>query len=210
MSDDEDMRFDNHVEDGLGNEDGEAKSQTSDAAKSPQKETAMDIDFDDDMSNLSDESDLSDVDEAQLANFDTSKLAIGDRPVAVDDSNVALLGVHKRKRPDGAAEEGGAKKKKRETRRAKPKKSRKRVDDDDDVVLSGGEELPEKRERKKRDKPAVEKKRTQPKKAEEDETALSPEESESCHSSSKIRHKSILIALLQGDAEPWTKLWMKR
>ena len=59
-----------------------------------------------------DDSDLSDVDEAQFLDFDPKNIAIEDRPaIAVDDFNVNLLGVHKRKRAPG--EESAKTKKKK-------------------------------------------------------------------------------------------------
>ncbi|KAL0259209.1 Transcription factor iws1 [Diplodia seriata] len=94
------------------------------------------------------ESDLSDLDEAQFEEFDPNAVALEDHPaIAVDESNVNLIGVHKRKRAAGDAEAGGEgagggkKKKKREGRRDKPKKSRKRRGEDGDAGgLSGAED----------------------------------------------------------------------
>ncbi|KAI9813982.1 MAG: Transcription factor iws1 [Pycnora praestabilis] len=105
-----------------------------------------------DMDALSeDESVLSEVDEAQFEDFDPANVAIDDRPaIAVDESNVALIGVHKRRRADGVADgDEGSRKKKREGKRDKPKKSRKKRDDDD--MFSGGEELEGKRVRKRKE-----------------------------------------------------------
>ena len=67
----------------------------------------------------------------------------------MDESNVALLGVHKRKRTE--EEERERKKKKKEGRREKPKKSKKKVGVDGDVDdddFEGGEEIDGKRARK--------------------------------------------------------------
>ncbi|KAI9822873.1 MAG: Transcription factor iws1 [Thelocarpon impressellum] len=122
---------------------------------------------------LSDDSDLSDVDEAQFEDFDPANIAIEDRPaIAVDETNIGLIGVHKRKRAEGVDGEG-AKKKKKEGRREKPKKSRKKRDDD---VFSGGEELEGKREKRK--KVTTERKeRPKPRaRSPENEDLLSPEE----------------------------------
>lgn len=109
-----------------------------------------DADAEDKGDGLSDddnESVLSDVDEAQFEDFDPNAIAIEDRPaIAVDESNVGLIGVHKRKRADGDGE--GGKRKKREGRRDKPRKSRKRRGDDDGV--SGGEDAPAAGERRSR------------------------------------------------------------
>ncbi|KAK8220695.1 hypothetical protein IWZ01DRAFT_427439 [Phyllosticta capitalensis] len=89
-----------------------------------------DPDAEDKGDDLSDaESVLSEVDEAQFEDFDPNAIAIEDRPaIAVDESNVNLIGVHKRKR-DGEAD--GGRKKRKESRREKPKKSRKRRGEDD-------------------------------------------------------------------------------
>ena len=89
------------------------------------------------------ESELEELDETQFQDFDPSALEIPAKPVAVDESNVALLGVHKRKRTE--EEERERKKKKKEGKREKPKK-KKKTDGDDDFV--GGEEIEGKRARK--------------------------------------------------------------
>lgn len=122
-----------------------------------------------------DESALSEIDEAQFEDFDPSAINIEERPVAVDETNVNLIGKHKRKRVDGV-EEGERKKKKKEGRREKPKKNRRPKDIDDDFV--GGEEIEGKRVRKKKD---VVEKRDRPRKARtpENDAELDPEESES-------------------------------
>ncbi|KAI9762991.1 MAG: Transcription factor iws1 [Chaenotheca gracillima] len=134
-------------------------------------------DLENDIADLSDESDLSDVDEAQFEDFDPANVAIDDRPaIAVDESNVGLIGVHKRKRVPGAEGEEGAKKKKKEGRREKPKKSRKKRDEDE---FSGGEELEGKRERKKKSLGGERKERAKARKATPEpdkEEELSPEE----------------------------------
>ncbi|KAK5139864.1 hypothetical protein LTR04_003295, partial [Oleoguttula sp. CCFEE 6159] len=88
---------------------------------------------------------LSEVDEAQFEDFDPANIAIEERPVVVDETNVGLLGVHKRKRD--AEGDGERKKKRKEGRREKPKKSRKKRDEEDS--FSGGEELEGKRARKR-------------------------------------------------------------
>lgn len=119
------------------------------------------------------ESELSEIDEAQFANFDPTAIAIEERPVPVDESNVNLLKAGKRKRADGEEE---TKKKRKEHRREKSKRPRRPVDEDD--KFSGGEELEGKRRRKpkdptdgeRRERPRV--RRTTP----ENEEDLSPEE----------------------------------
>ncbi|KAI9792293.1 MAG: Transcription factor iws1 [Peltula sp. TS41687] len=130
-------------------------------------------DLDNRLADLSDdESDLSEIDEAQFDDFDPTNVAVDDRPaIAVDDSNVALLGVHKRKRDEGAAdgaggtgEEGVKPKKKKEGRREKPKKNNRKNRDLEEDDFSGGEELTGKRERKKKP-PGIRKERAKPRKA---------------------------------------------
>lgn len=131
-------------------------------------------DVPEDKSDAGSESDLSDIDEAQFDDFDPANVAIEDRPaVAVDETNVALLGVHRKKQGEGEA----APKRKKEGKRAK--KSRKSIDDED--AFSGGEELQGKRERKKK---AIgeRKERAAPKqRSPERDEELSPEESKFLH-----------------------------
>ncbi|KAE9981914.1 hypothetical protein BLS_006826 [Venturia inaequalis] len=118
-----------------------------------------------------DSDDLSDVDEAQFDDFDADALALEEREqIAVDDSNVALLGVHKRKRTEAEIEEA-RKKKKKEKKRDRPKKSRRRREGSEN--FSGGEEVSGKRSRK-RDGEG----RSRSKKVPEDidESTLTPEE----------------------------------
>ncbi len=128
----------------------------------------------DDQADLSDnESALSEVDEAQFEDFDPANIAIEDRPaIAVDESNVGLIGVHKRKR----TEEGeAAKKKRKEARRDKPKKSRKRREDDEEA-FSGGEEIEGKRVRKRKEGEKKERTRVRRATPVEDDESLTPEE----------------------------------
>jgi transcription factor SPN1 len=129
--------------------------------------------FDKDDDSLSDnESVLSEVDEAQFEDFDPTAIAIEDRPqVAIDDSNVRLLGVHKRKRTEAEIEES---RKKKKNRRERPKKPRKRRDGSE--PFSGGEEIDGKRSRKRKE--GGEKSSSRPKVREEvDESELTPDES---------------------------------
>ena len=100
-----------------------------------------------------DESDLSEIDEAQFENFDPNALTIEERPAELDPDNVNAIGKFKRKRGEGEDSEKPKKKKKRD----RPKKKRR----DDDDQFSGGEEIEGKRRRKpttsgdgeKRDRP---------------------------------------------------------
>src|ERR1700760_1150495 len=106
-----------------------------------------DDDSDDDLESL-----LSEVDEAQFEDFDPSAVALADHSaIPIDESNVRLLGVHKRKRGEGETEEA-RRKKRREGKREKPKRSRKRRDGSE--PFSGGEELDGKRSRKPRAEPS--------------------------------------------------------
>lgn len=131
-------------------------------------EATEDKEVDPDLSD--NESALSDLDDEQFEDFDPANVAIDDRPaIAVDDSNVALLGVHKRKRAGG--EDGGKKKKKKEGRRDKPKKGRKRRDEDD--AFSGGEEIDGKRSRKRKEGGE---RRPRKERTRENEDNLTPEE----------------------------------
>lgn len=109
-------------------------------------ENEVDKDDDDFSDN---ESMLSDVDEAQFDDFDPTAIAVEDRPqVAVDDSNVKLLGVHKRKRTEAEIEES-RKKKRKDRAREKTRKPRKQRDGSE--PFSGGEELSGKRSRKRKE-----------------------------------------------------------
>lgn len=133
-----------------------------------------------DVDDLSDnDSVLSDVDEAQFEDFDPNQVAIEERPIAVDEDTVKLLGRHKRKRADGEVDGDGGKKKKKEGKREKVKKARKRQDSDDD--FSGGQEVEGKRVRKRKafteegGKPRKEKQKPR-KPSPENEEELDPEE----------------------------------
>jgi transcription factor SPN1 len=116
------------------------------------------------------DSDLDELDEAQFDNFDPESATINvpDQPVAVDDSNVGLLGVHKRKRAEG--EDGERKKKKKEGRREKAKKVRAGGDDEDN--FEGGPEI----EGSRRKKAGTAAKRAPRARSPENEDNLSPEE----------------------------------
>lgn len=128
------------------------------------------------------ESILSDVDEAQFEDFDPANVAIDDRPIAVDEDNVKLLGRHKRKRDGDVGDAEGAKKKKKEGKREKSKKIKRKKDDDEDD-FSGGQELEGKRVRRKKSiaeggASARKEKARARKSTPENEEALDPEESE--------------------------------
>lgn len=129
-------------------------------------------DNDDDM-----ESDLEELDEQQFEDFDASALNLPDKPLQVDESNVGLLGVHKRKRTAEEEAERERKKKKKASRREKPKRSKRGEDEDD---FEGGVEMDGKRVRKSKGgegragkSGGVRRARTP-----EDESMLTPEERE--------------------------------
>jgi transcription factor SPN1 len=142
---------------------------TADMEVTGENEVDKDSDFDDN------ESLLSEVDEAQFEDFNPDAINIEDRPqVAIDDSNVNQLGVHKRKRTEAEIEES-RKKKRKERVRDKPKKPRKRRDGSEE--FSGGEELQGKRSRKKKgDGEKGSSSRAKPVADEVDESELTPEE----------------------------------
>lgn len=128
----------------------------------------------DDEAHFDAESVLSEVDEAQFEDFDLDP-ALADRPaIAVDESNVGLIGVHKRKRVEG--EEEPRPKKKKEGRREKPKKNRRRRRDGSEP-FSGGEEIEGKRVRKPRGEAAEPRPRQRRAAIVEDDETLTPEES---------------------------------
>ncbi|OCK77377.1 hypothetical protein K432DRAFT_358699 [Lepidopterella palustris CBS 459.81] len=90
---------------------------------------------------------LSDVDEAQFENFDIANVAIEDRPAMIDETNLNLIGVHKRKRTEGEGDGEAKKKKKRDNRREKPRRRKGRGDDE----VSGGDEVEGRRSRKRKE-----------------------------------------------------------
>jgi transcription factor SPN1 len=115
--------------------------QLKDAPIPPVSDPTNDMDMDEDLS-----SELSDVDEAQFAEFDPNNIAIEDRPqIAIDEDTIKQIGRFKRTRPEGEAD--GSKKKKKEGRRPKPS-SRKKRDGEDN--FSGGEEVNSRRQRASR------------------------------------------------------------
>ena len=134
----------------------------------------QDVEVTEDKDDLSDDdSILSEIDEAQFDAFDPSAVSIEERPVPVDENNIALIGTHKRKRADGEGEEG--RKKKREGKREKSKKSRAPRDENEDADVGGGD--PRKASRKKRDV-GEDGERRRARRASPDEETLTPEESE--------------------------------
>jgi transcription factor SPN1 len=78
-------------------------------------------DQEDEDGGLSDnDSALSDVDEAQFDDFEIGDIAVEERPAQmIDDSNLNLIGVHKRKRTEGEGEQPKKRKKKADKPRRK-------------------------------------------------------------------------------------------
>jgi transcription factor SPN1 len=155
-------------------------------------ENEVDKDEDEDEDDFSDnESILSDVDEAQFDDFDPTAIAVEDRPqVAVDDSNVKLLGVHKRKRTEAEIEES-RKKKRKDRAREKTRKPRKERDGSE--PFSGGEELSGKRSRKRKE--GGEKSSSRKAVPDEvDEESLTPEESMSKQECCRSGRRSVLTS----------------
>ncbi|EXJ93821.1 hypothetical protein A1O1_02214 [Capronia coronata CBS 617.96] len=131
----------------------------NDEFQDPSKEVQPDADDSDD------ESLLSEVDEAQFADFDPTAVQ-----VAPDfDTLSKAIHVKKRKRVDG---EDAAPKKKKERTRERARKNRRRQDSDDG--FSGGEEIDGKRSRKPKDGDGERKAR--PARVEINEEDLTPEE----------------------------------
>jgi transcription factor SPN1 len=137
--------------------------------------------FADDLSD--NDSELSDVDEAQFEDFDASALALDrQEPVIMDEETVKQLGRHKRKRAEGEAPaadvDAGKKKKKKEGRREKqrqktrPKKAIEEEPGDGDFVAQE-EGMVRKSTLKKRDATETPKKKAPVVENEED---LDPEE----------------------------------
>lgn len=143
---------------------------TDDMDAREDEEVTGDADGDDAERDNDAESELDELDEAQFDNFDpeSANINVPEQPVAVDDSNVGLLGVHKRKRVEG--EDGERKKKKKEGRREKAKKVRAGGDDED--VFEGGPEV----EGSRRKKSSTASKRAPRARTPENEDELSPEE----------------------------------
>ncbi|GIZ36863.1 hypothetical protein CKM354_000032900 [Cercospora kikuchii] len=116
----------------------EANDDEADVGNTANTDRAVQDDEDDD-------SELEELDEQEFADFDATALNIPDKPIDVDESNVALLGVHKRKRTAEEEAERERKKKKKEKKRDKPSRRRRGEDEDD---FEGGPEMDGKRSRK--------------------------------------------------------------
>ena len=130
-----------------------------------------DLDMDDADNNLSDnESELSEVDEDEFADFDPATVALEDRPqISIDEETAKTLKASKKKRAPG---DGKPKEKKRE------KKKRTRDDDEDpDGQLMDGKRISKKKsvrpDGERRDKGPVKERRPQ---EPENEENLTPDE----------------------------------
>lgn len=112
------------------------------------------------------ESALSDADDAYLEEFDAGAIAIEERPAQmIDDSNLGLIGVHKRKRTAG---EDAPKKKKKKIDKPRRKKNR-------DDEASGGDDQAAGR-RSRRSKKGGQVRGASPDAQDEPEEHLTPEE----------------------------------
>ncbi|KIV99048.1 uncharacterized protein PV09_09221 [Verruconis gallopava] len=128
----------------------------------------------DDDDNVSDnESLLSDVDEAQFQDFDPAAISLEDRQqIAIDDENVKLLGVHKRKRAEGEGDDATRKKKKERRRdRSEKKRARRRREAGEEYVRGDDVEGGRKRRRADDGEGGSHRRRD-----EVDESTLTPEE----------------------------------
>ena len=138
-----------------------------------EREDAADLGLDGDDD---DESELEELDDAQFDDFDPNALKIPDKPIQVDETNVGLLGVHKRKRTE--EEERAHKKKKKLGKREKPRREKKRKDTDDE--FEGDLEIDGKRARKSKGGTDG-KSRSKGAPTPEDEENLTPDERKYCH-----------------------------
>ncbi|KAK6580200.1 hypothetical protein PZA11_007222 [Diplocarpon coronariae] len=132
-----------------------------------------DLDMDNEENNLSDnDSDLSEVDEAEFLEFDPKSVALDDRPlVGIDEDVARTLKAGKRKRVD----KDGDGKKPKEAKRDKKKRARREDDEDPDgQVIDGKRNKKTKSIRAERDK--GEKPREKRPATPENEENLTPEE----------------------------------
>ena len=131
----------------------------------------------DDLDNSDADSLLSDVDEDQFQDFDPNAISLEDRErIDIDEDNVKLLGVHKRKRAEGEGDDAGSRKKKKERRRDKSSKKERRKRRDGSEPFSGGEELDGKRRSRKRADDGEGGSSQRRRREEVDDSTLTPEE----------------------------------
>ncbi|TAQ84575.1 hypothetical protein B7494_g7104 [Chlorociboria aeruginascens] len=142
-------------------------SEEGDTPLEPAENPDLDIDVEDNVSD--NDSELSEVDEAEFADFDPTTVALEDRPtVGIDEDVAKTLKAGKRKRADGD-------KKPREGHRDKKKKRRDEDEDADGEELDGKRIRKPKRidgGRKDRDRPRERRKTPEP----ENEEHLTPDE----------------------------------
>ena len=125
-----------------GNDPGDPLSPGAEQSNAPLAEPTLDMDVAESHPDMPDQADveeaglsdnesvLSELDERQFDDFDPVQLSIEDRPQIIDENNVGLIGVHKRKRDadDGGDSSKKRKKKKRDNRREKTSKTSKKKD----------------------------------------------------------------------------------
>ena len=106
----------------------------------PMANSNLDMDESDLDKNGDLDSELSEVDEAEFADFDptTVAVAVDERPVTIDDEVARTLKAAKRKRTDKDGESGARKPK--EAKREKPKRKKTRTDLDAGAIDDGGDE----------------------------------------------------------------------
>jgi len=114
------------------------------------------------------ESVLSELDDQQFEDFDAANIAIEERPQVIDNENVNLIGVHKRKRTEGEGDQPKKKKK----RADKPRRKKNRDDE-----VSGGDDITTSRKGRTRKKAAGKIRGASP---DEPEENLTPEERAYC------------------------------
>jgi transcription factor SPN1 len=129
-----DSDLDNHPLSPRGDDD------ENDDLEPPAANSNLDIDESDLDKNGDLDSELSEVDEAEFADFDPTTVAVAadERPVTIDDEVARTLKAAKRKRTDRDGE--GGPKKPKEAKREKPKRKKIRTDLDAGAIDDGGDE----------------------------------------------------------------------
>ena len=146
------------------------------------------------------ESALSELDDQQFDDFDAANISIEERPQAIDEDNVGLIGVHKRKRTEGEGEQP-KKKKKKDSRRDKPRRKKNR-----DEEVSGGDELGSRKSRRRKEAPV----RAASPDEEDDDQNLTPEERKCGATFGLVKGRPLTSFILQVADEHliarWTRL----
>lgn len=118
---------------------GAASPDDRDTPPAPAANPDLDMDDSDNEKDGDLDSELSEVDEAEFADFDPTTVALNDRPtVDIDEEVARTLKAGKRKRPDKDGE--GGHKKPKEGKREKPKKKKLRPGVDSGAIDDGGDE----------------------------------------------------------------------